>query len=319
MPKFARWSIGSCVATMLILFGSCRSPTQPGQSPIGEDAGRPVIYTVNYPLAYFAERIGGDHVRVVFPVPPGVDPAFWRPEGEVIRGYQTADLILLNGASFAQWAEHMALPRRRMVITARAFADRYIEIQDRVVHQHGPHGEHAHEGFAVTTWLDPQLALQQAEAIRDELTERWPEHSSAFHAGWETLHDDWMELDERLTAIHTAYQDQPLLASHPVYQYLERRYRWNLVSMHWEPDEMPEAGDWEDLQEILEDHPAGWMIWEAEPLPEIRQRLSEMGIDSVVFEPCSNVPESGDLLSTMHANVKQLQRIMVGEPASSAP
>ena len=28
-----------------------------------------LIYTVNYPLAYFAERIGAEDVNVVFPVP----------------------------------------------------------------------------------------------------------------------------------------------------------------------------------------------------------------------------------------------------------
>lgn len=304
---------------MLIFFGGCRSSTQPGQSPSGEDAGRPVIYTVNYPLAYFAERIGGDRVRVVFPVPADADPAFWRPEGEEIRGYQTADLILLNGASFAQWAEHMALPRRRMVVTSRTFADQYIEIEDRVVHQHGPHGEHAHEGFAVTTWLDPQLALQQAQVVFDELTSRWPQHSAAFQAGWEALRDDWQELDARLTAINAAYQDQPLLASHPVYQYLARRCGWNLVSLHWEPDEMPDDEEWEDLHQTLQQHPAGWMIWEAEPLPETRQRLADRGIDTIVFDPCSNTPPSGDLLTTMYDNLEQLRRIMVAEPLSSVP
>lgn len=30
-------------------------------------AQRLSVYTVNYPLAYFAERIGGDYVEVVFP------------------------------------------------------------------------------------------------------------------------------------------------------------------------------------------------------------------------------------------------------------
>ena len=30
-------------------------------------AERLSVYTVNYPLAYFAERIGGNHVEVVFP------------------------------------------------------------------------------------------------------------------------------------------------------------------------------------------------------------------------------------------------------------
>ena len=38
---------------------------------------KPVVYTVNYPLQYFAERIAGDLVEVVLPVPADIDPAFW--------------------------------------------------------------------------------------------------------------------------------------------------------------------------------------------------------------------------------------------------
>ena len=38
------------------------------------------IYVVNYPLKYFAERIGGEHVKVEFPVPAGADPAYWNPD-----------------------------------------------------------------------------------------------------------------------------------------------------------------------------------------------------------------------------------------------
>ncbi|NJN46252.1 MAG: hypothetical protein HC808_06995 [Candidatus Competibacteraceae bacterium] len=34
------------------------------------------VYTVNYPLAYFAERIAGEQAEVVFPAPAGRDPAF---------------------------------------------------------------------------------------------------------------------------------------------------------------------------------------------------------------------------------------------------
>ena len=58
------------------------------------------VYVVNYPLQYFAERIGGPDVRVVFPAPADGDPAFWKPSPEQIAAYQKADLILLNGASY---------------------------------------------------------------------------------------------------------------------------------------------------------------------------------------------------------------------------
>jgi hypothetical protein len=32
-----------------------------------EAQDKPTVYVVNYPLQYFTQRIGGDHVSVVFP------------------------------------------------------------------------------------------------------------------------------------------------------------------------------------------------------------------------------------------------------------
>ena len=60
------------------------------------------VYVVNYPLKYFAERIGGPHVRVTLPVPAGEDPVYWTPTIAEITAYQQADLILLNGAGYAK-------------------------------------------------------------------------------------------------------------------------------------------------------------------------------------------------------------------------
>ena len=40
----------------------------------GLAAARALVYTVNYPLAYFAERLAPEGTEVVFPAPPDVDP-----------------------------------------------------------------------------------------------------------------------------------------------------------------------------------------------------------------------------------------------------
>ena len=58
-------------------------------------AEKMTVYVVNYPLQYLAERIGGEHVKVVFPAPAGIDPAYWMPDVKTISDYQKADLILL--------------------------------------------------------------------------------------------------------------------------------------------------------------------------------------------------------------------------------
>ena len=107
---------------------------------------------MNYPLQYFAERIGGEHVEVSFPAPPDGDPAYWNPDPDSVAAYQQADLILLNGASYAKWVAIVTLPTSKLVDTSKGFRDRYIIIEGAVVHSHGPEGEHSHGETAFTTW-----------------------------------------------------------------------------------------------------------------------------------------------------------------------
>ena len=78
------------------------------------------IYTVNYTLTYFAERIGGDLVNVIFPAPSGIDPAFWTPDTATVRKYQKADMIILNGAGYEKWTKKVSLPMLRIVDTSKS-------------------------------------------------------------------------------------------------------------------------------------------------------------------------------------------------------
>jgi zinc transport system substrate-binding protein len=78
----------------------------------------------------------------------------------------------------------------------------------------------------------------------------------------------------------------------------------------WEPDVFPDEQMWAQLKELLKNHPAKWMIWEGEPIPRSVAKLKEMGIESVVFDPCGNRPERGDFLSVMKANVENLRKVL---------
>jgi len=263
-------------------------------------SGPPTVHVVNYPLKYFAERIGGEEVRVVFPEIEG-DPAFWKPDGDAIAAIQGADLILLNGAGYAGWVRHASLPETRCVLTSEAFAKDFIKIEGAGTHAHGPAGVHAHGGIAFTTWLDPTQAIAQADAIRAALLRRWP--GGGFEGRFAALRADLLDLARRLQAV---VPRGPGVASHPVYQYLARRYGMSLRSVHWEPDEAPGADGWAELKAILKEHPARWMLWEGEPLAETARRLEELGVKSVVFDPCGKTPGVGDFLTVMHQNVAVL-------------
>jgi zinc transport system substrate-binding protein len=265
------------------------------------------IYVVNYPLKYFAERIAGDHARVVFPAPAEKDPAYWMPDAATVAAYQKADLILLNGANYAKWVRKVSLPRSKMVDTSAKFKDRLITAEEVVTHSHGAAGAHAHESLAFTTWLDFDLAAKQAGLVMKALSRKKPAARDFFKKNYAALEHDLLALDEEMKRIAAKNPLSPLVASHPVYDYLSRRYGFNMRSVHWEPDEFPSDAQWSELRAILKKHPAKWMIWEGEPMKESAERLKAIGVNSLVFDPCGNIPDQGDFMSVIRRNGKNLE------------
>ena len=272
-------------------------------------AERLVVFPVNYPLAYFAERIGSDQVEVVFPAPADVDPAYWMPDQKTITAYQQSDLILLNGANYAKWIAKVSLPRSKTVDTSRKFKDSYVYATEMTTHSHGATGAHAHESLAFTTWLDLSLAKLQAEAIYKALARKRPSAKMEFKVNFQALSDDLDKLHSQIREIVARDPGRALLGSHPVYDYLSAGYGINLRSVHWEPDEVPTVSQRNDLNHILEEHKAQYMLWEGEPLSGSAAELNARGITSVVFSPCGNKPDNGDFMSVMQQNIANLKQV----------
>ena len=266
-----------------------------------------VVYTVNYPLAYFAERIGGDQVEVVFPAPADVDPAYWMPDQKIITAYQQADLIFLNGANYAKWIGKVSLPRGKMVDTSRKFKDRYIYATDVTTHSHGAEGAHAHESLAFTTWLDLSLARLQATEIYKAMARKRPVSEMQFKQNFKALAEELENLHEGIKAVVANDPDRALLGSHPVYDYISAGYGMNLKSVHWEPDEAPSFSQMNELKQVLEGHKAATILWEGEPVPESTEQLKSVGVASISFDPCGNRPGHGDFMTVMSRNVEQLK------------
>ena len=271
-------------------------------------AGTLKVAVTNYSLQYFAQRIGGDRITVSFPAPVTVDPAFWRPGQSALSIYQQADLIFINGAGYEKWVQRTSLPIRKLVNTSKAFAGQYIHEDDALIHSHGNEAPHSHGEVAFTTWLDFDQAAMQAQAIYETLKRRQPADIDLFAANWSALLKDLRALDEQAREIVARAPDRFLVGSHPVYQYVARRYQIPMASLHWEPDMVPAAGDWRALQVIINANQPRSMLWEDEPLTETVHKLKEMGVISLVFAPCANVPETGDWLTVMQKNLQNLQR-----------
>lgn len=261
------------------------------------------VYTSTYPLAWFAERIGGELVDVEFPIEPGTDPANWSPNAETVLAYQQADLILLNGAGYDWWATTASLPANRTIDTSAGFADDLV-VTGSLTHSHGNEGEHSHDQVATVTWLDPSRAVRQAEAIRDALIAVRPEGTDRFHEGFTALAADLREIETALEAATTALGSHHLLAASRDYAYLGDRFDLEIAAIHYDPS--ISVHDYAHEVEHGRDH-SRTMLWPAAPPEAVARELAELGVRVVVFDLAAAAPAQGDYLSVMTTNAAALR------------
>ena len=152
------------------------------------------------------------------------------------------------------------------------------------------------------------LAAKQAKEINRTFIRKRPALKSIFQKNYTSLEADLKAFDQKIRTIVSSKQIQPLIGSHPVYDYFTRQYKLNMKSVHWEPDELPNESQWMELRAMLKLHPARWMVWEGDPLKATVEKLGSLGINSLVFDPCGNVPHQGDFLTIMRQNVENLKR-----------
>lgn len=310
-PNFRFLSIAG-IAAALVACGSSEKEATVGQagSVSVKSAGPLKVLTTFYPTQYFTQRIGGDLVEVSCPVPMDEDPIFWMPDATAIQQYQAADLIVLNGAGFAKWIEKVSLPQSRILDTALPLEPEFIKFKDAVEHSHGKGGSHAHEGIDGHTWVDPVNAKVQAGEIRNALILRLPDAHEILEANYVALAADLDQLDEQFKEIAASGMPK-LLGSHPAYNYIARRYGWQIENLDLDPAVIPDAKTLEEIREKLKGYPATCLLWESEPVDGMTELLeAEAGLKSITFSPCELLHSEGsDYLKVMLENAARLRSI----------
>ncbi len=296
----------------LILFG-CEK-----ESPSTISKTTPEIYTTFYPVAYFAQRIAEKYASVTCPVPENADAIFWEAykHPQIIQKYQSADLIILNGAKFAKWVEKVSLPSYKMINTSKPLESEFIFINKAMTHSHIGGKEHSHTGLDGHTWVDPINAQIQAKEIKNALEKLLPQHKNELEKNYQALFQDLENIAKKLRLYQEHPENQtPLLASHPAYNYIARRFAWNIKNLDLDPEEMPSEETFAQIKNTLLSHKARYIIWESLPQKEISERFqNELELESIEFSPCELLSQKEqdkgiDYLSVMQQNIKNLKKI----------
>lgn len=259
-----------------------------------------------YPIECLTRRLLQGDQPLAAPCPRDVDPAAWQPDDAALAQFQTARLVLANGAGFEAWLGAASLSQSRLVKSADALRTAWIEY-DGVTHSHGG-GEHSHRGVDPHTWLDPLNAQAQASAIAAALERAWPELKPALKERQKTLdgellaqHQAWRSLAPRLMGAR-------LLAAHPAYGYLAKRHGLSIVDAALDPERDLDPETRQRLSDLRGAGPA--LLWfEAEPKASLRAALeAEFDLRVVVVSPGEQPgPDGLDYLEIQRGNLATLE------------
>lgn len=304
------------VLTPMFVGTACQSREKTPAEQTAE-TGPPLVVVVNYPLEFIVDSLVGPEFEILNPVPPEADPEVWLPDDALVETIQQADLIIINGADFADWVKKLSLPRSKVLRTSLSLKDALITVPDFEVHSHGTGGAHSHAGTVAFFWLDPGLMYRQAEAVAQRLSQLDPAEEKNIQTNLQQLKTALQPLNQKLDEIKSDYSGLHWFSRRPVYQYLARRCGWEMYHLHWKPGVAPTESEWDQLQALQKEHKISGVLWEQTPSPKLGEKLKQQNLDSFVLNPLTTKPAKGDYLSVMQEQLTQLAQFLKSHRSAS--
>jgi len=228
----ATWLALAAMAASALLVSACSTTTT---SPRAPDQRMSIVVTI-YPLQYFAQRIGGDHATVRTLVPIGAEAHGFAPTARDMVALGEADLVVTNGLRLEPW-----MPR---AIDALENSPPAVEASAEGIVRQG--------GLDPHVWLDPLLAIGQAERIAASIAALEPSLAGEVEANRASLVNDLQALHAAFKAALAVCRHESFVTAHSAYGYLADRYGITQVAMTGlSPEAEPSARDLASIADLM--------------------------------------------------------------------
>lgn len=300
------------VLALAVSAAGCHAKNANGDS----DEGRIRVYATFYPLYDFTVKIGGDRVYVENLMPAGVEPHDWEPGPQVIKSLHDADLLVYNGLGFDTWVESIrkSLAGESVTFLCASEGIEPLHGNGRPDHEDEHYGDHVYDVPDPHVWLDPYLALLQAENICRALAGLDPEGAEIYEANLEKFRRDIEQLDSAYADALANVPRREFIVTHRSFAYLARRYNLVQVSITGlSPHNEPTAKDLKDLVDFLQEHEIGYILREPFSGGRLEEALArDTGARIMTIHPLACLSEEElsagkDYFSIMLENLETLK------------
>jgi len=230
--------------------GACQSTA----APTAENSEQTNITVSIIPLAYFAERIGGEWVHMNTMVGPGEEPHTYEPTPEQMKAIADSAIFFSIGVEYEDvWLPRLEETNPDMVIVDTSAGIERIAVPTSIaeVSAHPDDEEdHDHEGeLDPHVWLSPENGKIIAENMLNGLIEIAPEHEADFRSNTDTLMAEIDVLDVQIQETLAGDQARSFMVFHPAWGYFAKQYNLEQIAVQVGGQD-PSASELADLVDI---------------------------------------------------------------------
>lgn len=248
-----------------------------------------------YPLYDFAKQVGGDKVSVTNMTPAGAEPHDYEPAANALVNAQKSQVFIYNGGQLEPWTSKFVKDYPHVAVKASD----HIQLQD---------GRDPH------FWLDPVLAQQIVNNIRDGLSKADPGNSSYYAARAKTYNAQLAQLDDEFKRGLALCEQRTVISSHQALSYLASRYYFAVDSIAGlSPEEEPSAERLAALSNIIKQDGIHYVFFESLVSPRLADTIAaETGAQTLVFDPIEGLSDAAqkqgkNYLSVQRENLANLR------------
>lgn len=224
---------------LFLLTGTAAGCT--GRAAEDVDDGRIGVIVSIQPQAEFAERVGGDKVRVTVMIPPGASPHTYEPAPDQLVEVSESEIYAKVGTGIEfelTWMDKIINTGGEiLVVDCGRGIDLIKSFNDR---ENGD--EHGDHNFDPHIWLSPDNAAVMAENIYYGLAEVDPGSREYYKKNLDGYIAELKELDDEIKGLFSGKENKEIIVYHPTWAYFLKDYGLEQIAIEKEGKEPTAEG-----------------------------------------------------------------------------
>lgn len=291
---------------------ACGDATGEGAAPNGPAVSLSVVASF-YPLAYAADRVGGEAVTVMNLTPAGVEPHDLELAPDDLEAIAQADVVVYLGGGFQPAVEEAVEAEANGVTVDALDGLELLPPTPEDDPNHSDHGDDEPIGDP-HVWLDPARYAAVVDRVADAFVGARPADAETLLANADAFRDELTALDGGFRRGLAECATRLMITNHAAFGYLAAAYDLDQRAISGlSPGSEPDPARLAELAEQAQTEGVTTVFTEDLLPPEVAETLAaEAGLETAVLSPLEGLTEpqmaaGDDYVSVMRRNLEALR------------